>query len=153
MIADLIVNGEMVKVLDLILDDPLYQYSQTEISEGSGVSRPTVSKIMARLKQLDMILEARKFGKTVLYEVNRKSPIVQALINFDSELSNAMATVDLSDFDGEPHSENLETVNSDSYLIVEKKAAGKTGIYDISDAASGVDPKVFPLAFANPSAA
>jgi len=150
MIADLIVNGEMVKVLDLILDDPLYQYSQTEISEGSGVSRPTVSKILARLKQLDMILEARKFGKTVLYEVNRKSPIVRALINFDSELSNAMATVDLNDFDRAPQSENWETANYDSYLIV---GTGKIDIYAGSDAARGVDPKVFPLPFANPSAA
>jgi DNA-binding Lrp family transcriptional regulator len=150
MIADLIVNGEMVKVLDLILDDPLYQYSQTEISEGSGVSRPTVAKIMARLKQLDMILEARKFGKTVLYEVNRKSQIVQALINFDSELSNAMATLDLEDFDRVPQSEYLESANYDSYLVVDTR---KIDIYDRSDVARGVDPKVLSLPFANPSAA
>lgn len=97
MISDILVSGEMVRVLDFLLDDPFSEYTQIEISEGSNVSRPTVSKVISRLKQLKVLSESRKFGKTVLYTVNRTSPIVSSLIKFDVELSKAMVLAGIDD--------------------------------------------------------
>jgi hypothetical protein len=126
MISDILANGEMVRLLDFLLDDPFSEYTQTEISKGSGVSRPTISKLIGKLMQLNMILETRKFGITKLYEVNRKSPIIVSLFKFDAELSNAMASAGIYDLNIEFTFKGFETRISDSFEFALKDIETKS---------------------------
>jgi uncharacterized membrane protein len=87
MIADIFSSKEIVRIFDFLLDDPLSQYTKSEISEGASVSRPTVYKIVPVLIKMGVLERTRSFGITELLELNLSSPLVVSLMKFDSELS------------------------------------------------------------------
>jgi hypothetical protein len=95
MIADIFGSKEVVRIFDFLLDDPLGQYTKSEIAKGASVSRPTVQKLVADLIKMGVLRSARKFGNTELLELDLSSPLVTSLMKFDSELSKALASADI----------------------------------------------------------
>jgi len=96
MLADVFDSAEIVRVFDLLLDDPGREYTKTEIAEGASVSRPTLYKIWGRLERLGVLKPTRRLGRTGLYRLNRESVVVASLLAFDNELSKAMAKAGIS---------------------------------------------------------
>jgi hypothetical protein len=87
MIADIFSSKEIVRIFDFLLDNPLSQFTKSDIANGSSVSRPTVSKIVPFLVKIGVLERTRKFGMTELLELDVSSPLVVNLMKFDSELS------------------------------------------------------------------
>jgi len=95
MIADIFGSKEVVRIFDFLLDDPLGQYTKSEIATGASVSRPTVQKLVADLIKMGVLRSARKLGNTELLELDLSSPLVISLMKFDSELSKALVSADI----------------------------------------------------------
>ncbi|MHB1440725.1 MAG: hypothetical protein ACYCSO_06855 [Cuniculiplasma sp.] len=90
MIADIFSSKEIVRIFDFLLDDPLSQYTKSDIAKGASVSRPTVYKIVPELIKMGVLERTRSFGITELLELNLSSPLVVSLMKFDSELSKSL---------------------------------------------------------------
>ena len=91
MLADLFESGEMVKVVDFLLDQPDWQFNKSGIADGAGISRPTLYKIWPRLVELGLVVEGASNGGVSSYRLNSESALVRLLLRFDNELSRAMA--------------------------------------------------------------
>ena len=89
-------NKKMVKVLDFLLDDPLSQFTKTDIAKGGAVSRSSVSKIVSFLVDIGMLKGTKKSGKTTWFRLDISSPLVTYLIKLDSEVSKAFVDSGIS---------------------------------------------------------
>lgn len=100
MLVDVFGNKKIVKVLDFLLDDPLSQFTKTDIAKGSIVSRTSASKIVSYLVEIGMLKGTKKSGKTTWFRLNTSSPLVTSLIKLDNEISNVFANMNVvGDFD------------------------------------------------------
>lgn len=96
MIADIFSSKEIVRIFDFLLDNPLSQFTKSDIANGSSVSRPTVSKIVPFLVKIGVLERTRKLGMTELLELDVSSPLVVNLMKFDSELSKVFVNLNIS---------------------------------------------------------
>ena len=84
-------ENPVIKVVDFLLDNRLFDYSKKQIAEGSGLGRATLFKYWKKLEELGLLKETRRFGKTKLYKLNEENLVVKKLIEL--ELSLAEKTV------------------------------------------------------------
>ena len=96
MLVNVFGNKKMVKVLDFLLDDPLSQFTKTDIAKGGAVSRSSVSKIVSFLVDIGMLKGTKKSGKTTWFRLDISSPLVTYLIKLDSEVSKAFVDSGIS---------------------------------------------------------
>lgn len=75
------------KILDFFLDHKDLDYSLGEIAEKSGLSIQTVSREVANLSELELILKHRTIGKTVMYRLNTKLRAITLLSEFTLQIS------------------------------------------------------------------
>lgn len=88
-------DAPVVKIIDFLLDNSLWDYSKKTIAEGAEVSRAALFANWSKLEKYGIIMETRRFGKTKLYKLNKKSPIVQILFELDFALCEAAAPQDV----------------------------------------------------------
>ena len=103
MLANIFSSKEIVRIFDFLLDNPLSQFTKSDIANGSTVSRPTVSKIVPLLVKMGILERTRNFGITELFELNLSSPLVASLMKFDSELSKVFVDSSIDTLDASPH--------------------------------------------------
>ena len=103
MLANIFSSKEIVRIFDFLLDNPLSQFTKSDIANGSSVSRPTVSKIVPLLVKMGILERTRNFGITELFELNLSSPLVASLMKFDSELSKVFVDSNIDTLDPSPH--------------------------------------------------
>jgi len=60
--------------------------SKKQIIEGAGISRASLFNCWEQLEEQEIVLVTRKFGKTKLYTLNSKNPIVKKLLELESVL-------------------------------------------------------------------
>ncbi len=109
MISDVFDSGEMVRIVDALLDEPGRAFNKSELSENAEVSRPTLYRFLPRLENLGIITSGGKQDGVDVYRLNMNSFLVRSLIRFDNELSKSMfkagvSTPDLRQIDEEPSS-------------------------------------------------
>lgn len=104
MIADVFDSGEMVKIVDALLDEPGRMFNKTELADNAEVSRPTVYKLLPNLEALGIIAGAGRADGIDLYRLNTNSALVRSLLRFDNELAKMMFRVGIST----PDSHELE---------------------------------------------
>lgn len=75
-----------MKVLDFFLDNIVYDYSKTAVSEETGVSRVTLQEVIKDLEKKGIIRKTRKVGRAQLYKFNGQNPIANQLWEFDKKL-------------------------------------------------------------------
>ncbi|KXA97324.1 hypothetical protein AKJ38_01485 [candidate division MSBL1 archaeon SCGC-AAA259I14] len=75
-----------LRILDFLIDNPLFDFSKKEIIEGSGVSKATFYKYWDEIEGSGFVKETRKYGKTILYTINEDNPAVQKLMELDEAL-------------------------------------------------------------------
>jgi hypothetical protein len=90
-IKELGIKSPLLKVLDFLMDNEAFDYSKTDIAEGTDLSRATLFKIWPQLEALELITATRTVGQAKMYMLNKKSPIVKKLIELDDAISEYFA--------------------------------------------------------------
>lgn len=90
-IRELGIKSPMLKVLDFLMDNESFDYSKTEIAEGTNLSRATLFKVWSKLEALDLIKATREVGRAKMYKLNKGNPIVKKLMELDDAVSEHFA--------------------------------------------------------------
>ena len=91
MFKDIFGNNPQTKILDFLADYPRFDYTISELAQKSGVSRPTVYKIINTLLEKDLIVKTRDIGNSSLYQLNTENKLVQVMLKFDFEIASKTA--------------------------------------------------------------
>jgi len=67
------------RIIDLFLDNPLFEFTRNEIVESLGMAKVTLFRVLPGLEDAGLIEETRKIGKASLYRLNGESPVVKSL--------------------------------------------------------------------------
>lgn len=71
------------RIIDFLIENKGLDVSKKDIIE-SGVSRASLFKVWKQLEEQEIVLVKRKFGKTKLYVLNTKNPIIKKLLELES---------------------------------------------------------------------
>jgi hypothetical protein len=86
-IRELGIKSPMLKVLDFLMDNESFDYSKTDIADGTELSRATLFKAWPKLEALDLITATRTVGQAKMYKLNKQNPIVKKLMELDDAIS------------------------------------------------------------------
>ena len=90
-------ESPFAKILDFLVENRGFDYSKTEISKGAGVSWGSLYNVWPRLEKLGITAQTRTFGKTKLYKLNEKNPLVRKLLDLEITLIKLYADIDVRD--------------------------------------------------------
>jgi len=90
-IRELGIKSPMLKVLDFLMDNVAFDYSKTDIAEGTELSRATLFKVWPKLEALDLITATRMVGQAKMYRLNKQNPITKKLMELDDVISEYFA--------------------------------------------------------------
>jgi len=79
-------ENPIFKIVDFLIENKGTDLSKKEIIEGSEISRASLFNVWKQLEEQDIVKVNRKFGKTKLYTLNSKNPIVKRLLDLESAL-------------------------------------------------------------------
>ena len=79
-------ENPIFKIVDFLIENKGMDMSKKEIIEGAGISRASLFNNWEQLEEQGIVCITRKFGKTKLYTLNSKSPIVKKLLELESVL-------------------------------------------------------------------
>ncbi|MFB6292048.1 MAG: winged helix-turn-helix domain-containing protein [Candidatus Nanohaloarchaea archaeon] len=74
-----LLNKNVEKVLDVLLDHPNVGYSKKELAEAAEISRSSLYRIWPTLEKNGIVVEEKRYGNTVLYSLNVESELVNHL--------------------------------------------------------------------------
>ncbi|MBI4015659.1 MAG: hypothetical protein HY362_02990 [Candidatus Aenigmarchaeota archaeon] len=81
-------NHPIIRIIDFLLENRLFDYSKKQIAEGSGIGRLTLFKYWNKLDKTNIVKVSRIFGKTKLYKLNEESPVVKKIIELELTLAD-----------------------------------------------------------------
>lgn len=87
LLVEFLGDTPLIRVLDFLIENSIFDYSKTDIAENSGISRASLYKIWPTIEKFGLVRGSRSFGKTTLYKLNKKNPVVQKLIELDLKIS------------------------------------------------------------------
>jgi len=82
-----VLDSPVLKIVDYLIENRLFDYSKKDIIEGTGIGRATFFKYWNNLEKFGIVKLTRKFGKTKLYKLNEVNRIVKLLIAVDWALT------------------------------------------------------------------
>jgi DNA-binding transcriptional ArsR family regulator len=74
-------NSPTARVLHLLLEGREFDYAISDIAEGSGVHRTTVSEVVESLMAEGFVIKTRRMGKSQLFKLNMSDPRIQKLLD------------------------------------------------------------------------
>lgn len=80
-------NSPLIRTIDFLLENRLFDYSKKQIAEGSGIGKVTLFKNWGKIEKFGLVKATRKFGKTRLYKLNEENPAVKKLIELELVLA------------------------------------------------------------------
>jgi len=83
-------SSPKARILDLFLDNPLFEFTRNEIIEAIGIAKTTLYGTLPELEESGVIVETRRIGKASLYRLNDESPVVQGLKGLIRSYARAM---------------------------------------------------------------
>jgi DNA-binding transcriptional ArsR family regulator len=72
-------SSPQTRILDLFMDNPLFEFTRNEIIEALGMAKSTLYSTLPGLEEAGVIVETRQIGKASLYRLNGESLVVQDL--------------------------------------------------------------------------
>ena len=81
----------VIKVLDFFLTFDSFDYSNSQVSVETGVSRITLDKIWEELTGKKIIVKTRTIGRADMYKLNKDSQNVNVLLELSLKLASAFA--------------------------------------------------------------
>ena len=88
MFTELFGDSPQVRLLDFLADTPHYDYTISQLSEATGISRPTLYRLLARLIDAGIVAHTRRVGGSRFFRLNVDNPRVTALLQLDFEQIN-----------------------------------------------------------------
>lgn len=79
MTLELVMDRPLAKVVEFLLENPVLDYSKTDLANETGVSRSTLYRRWDILEKLSILQKSRKYQNTQLYKLDTDSPIVNEL--------------------------------------------------------------------------
>lgn len=79
-------NSPKMRIIDFFLDNKIFDFSKKEIMEEIGMSKVTFYKYWDEIERVGIVKVSRRFGKTKLYELDKKNIIVEKLIELENIL-------------------------------------------------------------------
>ncbi len=79
-------DNPVFRIVDFLIENKGLDVSKKEIIEGSSISRASLFKVWKQLEEQEIVFIKRKFGKTKLYALNTKNPIIKKLLELESIL-------------------------------------------------------------------
>jgi len=89
--TDFFSGNSVLKVIDFLLENRLFDYSKKQIAEGCGIGRVTLFNHWPKIEKSGLVIVSRQFGKTKLYRLNEKTPVVKKLIELELALGEKAA--------------------------------------------------------------
>jgi len=81
----------MIRVIDFLLENRIFDYSKAEIAKNAEISRTTLDVFWKKLIKECIIKKTRNVGRATLYCFNPKSEISKKLIELDFAISKQYA--------------------------------------------------------------
>lgn len=82
-----------IRVMDFLIENIGYDYTETEIAKGSEIDWSTLSKMLDRLERYRLIV-VRKEGEK-LYRVNERNSLVKDLLNLEMDLIDEYSELEM----------------------------------------------------------
>ena len=79
-------ENPVFRIIDFLIENKGLDATKKEIIEGAGISRAALFKYWKQLEEQEIVLVKRQFGKTRLYTLNSKNPIIRKLLELESIL-------------------------------------------------------------------
>jgi predicted nucleotidyltransferase len=98
MLEKLFTSKARVKILELLMFDPLSEFHLREIARRTRVSPPYVKKELDQLKKIGLVKDSAQ-GNLKLYRINKESPIIEDIkrIFLKTDSLGGLLTKELSD--------------------------------------------------------
>ncbi len=79
-------ENPVFKIIDFLIENKGIDLTKKDIIEGAGISRASLFNYWKQIEEQEIVLVTRKFGKTKLYTLNSKNPIIKKLLELESVL-------------------------------------------------------------------
>ncbi len=79
-------NYPIIKVLDFLIENNIFDYSKKDICKNSDIFWNTLENFWEKLEGKKILTYTRKVGKASMYKLNTQNPIVKQLIEIDNSL-------------------------------------------------------------------
>lgn len=79
----------LTRLFDFLLTFDEFDYSLTEIAENAGVGYSTLQLLWPQVEGKELIICTRKVGKSNMFMINKKNPVVQELIKLQWEIAKS----------------------------------------------------------------
>ena len=83
-------NNCELRLLEYLLSLPNFDFNITELSRVSGVSRPRTNEVVKNFLEWKIIREKVKRGNMRFYELNKESPLVDAMYYFNHGITSQL---------------------------------------------------------------
>ena len=84
-------NSPKLRILDIFLDNPYFDFSKSEVVRELGMSKQTFYKCFKDLEELGMIKFSRNIGRATMYRINSEHPLIRRLDEIVNEVSLQIA--------------------------------------------------------------
>ncbi len=74
------------RMVDFLIENKGMDFSKTEIAKGAKISRTSLFNFWKKVEWLGLVKVTRRFGKTKLYNLDSKNPIVKTFLRLELEL-------------------------------------------------------------------
>lgn len=76
----------LIRILDFLIEDHIFDYSQKDIAKNSGVAWNTFKKIFDRLVEKELVVKTRRVGKSDMSQINKENVVIQKLLEINKAL-------------------------------------------------------------------
>jgi len=80
-----------LRILDLFLDNPYFDFSKSEVIRELGMSKQTFYKHFKDFEELGIVNVSRKIGRATMYRIHMEHPLVKKLDEIITETSLLIA--------------------------------------------------------------
>ena len=79
-------ENPVFKIIDFLIENKGMDFTKKDIIAGAGISKASLFNYWNQLETQEIVVITRKFGKTKLFTLNSKSPIIRKLLELESVL-------------------------------------------------------------------
>mgnify|MGYP001108499958 CR=1 FL=1 len=84
-------NSPKLRILDIFLDNPYFDFSKSEVIRELGMSKQTFYRYFKDLEELGIVKPTRRIGRATLYRISKEHPLVKKLDEVINEVSLQLA--------------------------------------------------------------
>ncbi|MFQ6061962.1 MAG: hypothetical protein ACE5J9_02140 [Methanosarcinales archaeon] len=85
----------VVRIIDFLIENRMFDYSKKQISEGAGVDMKSLHEYWDVLEESGIVKPTRLYGDEKLYKLEEKNPVVHGLLQLELDLIKHYAKIDV----------------------------------------------------------